>query len=64
VANHVDADPATLMLAVSALVVSLLIVLGSYRLAAVGDVGDFFRNLAIGSILTAFAVGFYRKWHR
>ncbi|KTG30709.1 hypothetical protein [Haloferax profundi] len=43
-------------------VVGLLVSLGVYRLVAVGDVGDFARNLGIAALLTVFSVALLRNW--
>jgi hypothetical protein len=46
------------------LVITFLITIGVLHVVLHGDTGTFFRYLGIGLLLSAFGVGFYRKWAR
>jgi hypothetical protein len=57
-------DAATWMLVLAGVVVAFLVSVGLVQFSLTGSVGKLARNVAIGTLLSLFAVGFYRKWHR
>jgi hypothetical protein len=57
-----DADVGALTLVLAAAVVGFLLLVGLLQYTMSGDVGPLARDLAIGAILLAFSVGFYRRW--
>ncbi|GAB7095266.1 hypothetical protein JCM30237_24190 [Halolamina litorea] len=58
------ADAATWSLVLAGVVVAFLVGVGLLQFSMTGNVGKLARNVSIGSLLSLFAVGFYRKWHR
>ncbi|MFW5948816.1 MAG: hypothetical protein ACOCSD_04385 [Halolamina sp.] len=57
-------DAATWMVVLAAVVIAFLVGVGLLQFSLTGSVGDLARNLTIGALLSLFAAGFYRKWHR